>query len=165
MWFRWRFFYLVFSWKFNIYHKNNFSLVLICFYSKSIFPWFQNWYTSLKAWGYGEAINHSWRAYISPLGKWVLFSLQVTQYWNFEVITSHVNGLTEGFVPYQMLKKAVWMIIVWRLKITFWACFTGIQQDILTDPKAATQTSDTNTHILAADLDRQRGCCSQARDF
>lgn len=28
-------------------------------------------------------------------------------------------GLTEGFVPYQVLKKAGWMIIVWRLKITF----------------------------------------------
>lgn len=28
-------------------------------------------------------------------------------------------GLTEGFVPYQILKKAGWMIIVWRLKITF----------------------------------------------
>lgn len=28
-------------------------------------------------------------------------------------------GLTEGFVPYQILKKAGWMIVVWRLKITF----------------------------------------------
>jgi len=47
----------------------------------------------------------------------------------------------------------------------FWACSAGIQQDVLTAPEAATQTSAINSHLLAADLARQRGCSSQAREL
>lgn len=89
----------------------------------------------------------------------------MTQYQNFEVVTSHINGVDGGICPISDSEKSWLNDNSLKTENHFWACSAGIRQAILTDPKAATQTSDINIHILAANLDRRRGCSSQARDF
>lgn len=74
----------------------------------------------------------------------------MTQYQYFETETSHVNGVGLGICPISDSEKSWLDDNSLKTENHFWACSAGIQQDILTDPRAAAQTSDINIHSLPA---------------